>query len=272
MITHLKAYFSLPFCLMTILATAQPKTVLLRAGDTDPDPSSLTIYLPAKSVGTGVIVCPGGGYVNLSMEKEGSKVAEWLNTLGVSAFVLKYRLGPKFHHPAQLDDAQAAIRMVREHAADYGVLPNRLGIMGFSAGGHLAATASTHFDAATRPDFAILVYPVIAFGAPYTHKGSQEALLGPNADPKLIEEMSAEKHVTPQTPPTFLFSTNADTGVPAENALSYYAALRKAGVAAEIHIYERGPHGVGLAPTDPVLSSWPARLADWMKIHGWLTP
>jgi acetyl esterase/lipase len=258
--------------MLTTLASAQ-KTVLLRTGDTDPDPSSLTIYLPSKAAnGTGVIVCPGGGYMHLSMEKEGSKVAEWLNSLGVAAFVLNYRLGPKFHHPAQIDDAQAAIRMVRAQAATFGVQPNRIGIMGFSAGGHLAATASTRFDAGTRPDFAILCYPVIAFGAPYTHKGSQNALLGENADSKLIEEMSAEKHVTSNTPPTFLFSTNADTGVPAENSLVYYEALRKAGVAAEIHIYEKGPHGVGLAPDDPVLSTWTARLADWMKLHRLLTP
>lgn len=259
--------------LASTLALAQPKTVLLRPGDTDAEPSSITIYLPAKATsGTGVIVCPGGGYMHLSMDKEGSAVAEWLNSLGVAAFVLKYRLGPKFHHPSQIDDAHAAIRMVREQAASFGIQPNRIGIMGFSAGGHLAASASTRFDATTRPDFAILVYPVIAFGAPYTHKGSQDALLGPNADPKLIDEMSAEKQVTSKTPPTFLFSTNADTGVPAENSVFYYLALRKAGVPAELHIYQNGPHGVGLAQNDPVLGTWPGRLADWLKVRGLLTP
>jgi acetyl esterase/lipase len=251
----------------------QPQTQLLRAGDTTAEPSSITIYLPppGTAVGTGVVICPGGGYAHLSMEKEGSKVAEWLNSLGVAAFVLKYRLGPQFHHPAQLEDAQQAIRMVRRQAAAFGISANRVGIMGFSAGGHLAATVSTHFDAATRPDFAILCYPVIAFGQPYTHKGSQEMLLGKDADPKLLEQLSAERQVTANTPPTFIFHTNADTGVPVENSLGYYAALRKAGVAAEIHVYERGPHGVGLAPQDPVLGTWPARLADWLKIHGWLT-
>jgi acetyl esterase/lipase len=259
----------LPMLLMALIGSSQPKVQLLREGD---EKSSLTIYLPpnGNTTGTGVIVCPGGGYQNLSMEKEGSAVAEWFNKLGVSAFVLKYRLGPAFHHPAQLEDAQQAIRMVRGQAASFGLQPNRVGIMGFSAGGHLAATASTHFDAATRPDFAILCYPVIAFGAPYTHKGSQEMLLGKDADPKLIEELSAEKHVTANTPPTFLFHTNADTGVPAENSLVYYEALRRAGVPAEIHIYERGPHGIGLAPQDPVLSTWPARLADWLKVRGLL--
>jgi acetyl esterase/lipase len=250
-----------------------PTTQFLRAGDSDPDPSTLTTYLPppGTAVGTSVVIFPGGGYAHLSMEKEGSDVAKWLNSLGVTAFVLKYRLGPKFHHPAQLEDAQLAIRMVRKQASALGIAPNRVGIMGFSAGGHLAATASTHFSPETRPDFAILCYPVIAFGQPYTHKGSQEMLLGKDPDPKLIEELSAEKHVTADTPPTFLFTTNADTGVPAENSLAYYAALRRAGVAAEIHVYERGPHGVGLAPTDPVLSTWTARLADWLKIHGWLS-
>jgi acetyl esterase/lipase len=253
--------------------SSSPQTQLLRAGDTDPDPSSITIYLPppGSAVGTGVVICPGGGYAHLSMEKEGSDVAKWLNSLGVAAFVLKYRLGPKFHHPAQWEDAQLAIQIVRQQASAFGIAANRVGIMGFSAGGHLAATASTHFSPASRPDFAILCYPVIAFGQPYTHKGSQEMLLGKDPDPKLIEELSAEKHVTADTPPTFLFTTNADTTVPAENSLVYYEALRKAGVPAEIHVYERGPHGVGLAPRDPVLSTWPARLADWLKVHGLLS-
>src|ERR1022692_3390344 len=189
-----------------------PQTQLLRPGDTEPDPSSITIYLPppGTAVGTGVVICPGGGYAHLSMEKEGSDVAKWLNSLGVAAFVLKYRLGPKFHHPSQLEDAQQAIRMMRQQASALGIATNRVGIMGFSAGGHLAATASTQFTAETRPDFAILCYPVIAFGQPYTHKGSQEMLLGKDADPKLVEELSAEKHVTANTPPTFLFTTNAD--------------------------------------------------------------
>ncbi len=266
--------FAILVLLFALSLSAQaPKTQLLRPGDTDADPSSITIYLPppGNAVGTGIVICPGGAYAHLAMEKEGSQVAAWLNSLGVAAFVLKYRLGPKFHHPAQLEDAQQAIRMVRQQAAAFGIAPNRVGIMGFSAGGHLAATASTHFGTDTRPDFAILCYPVIAFGQPYTHKGSQEMLLGKDADSKLIEELSAEKHVTANTPPTFLFHTNADTGVPVENSLVYYEALRRAGVAAEIHVYERGPHGVGLAPQDPVLGTWPARLADWLKIHGWLS-
>jgi acetyl esterase/lipase len=269
---------------------ALPKGELLWPGGapgalgTEPadQPTLYPFVVPAgRGVGTAVIVCPGGGYQNLSMEKEGTDIARWLNSLGVTAFVLQYRLGPKYHHPIELGDAQRAIRLVRSHAADYRIEPDRVGIMGFSAGGHLASSAGTHFDAgnaaatdpidraASRPDFLILCYPVISF-VNYTHQGSKNNLLGPNPDPKLVETMSCELAVTAQTPPTFLFHTNADTGVPAENSVLFYLALRKAGVPAEIHIYERGPHGVGLATTDEALSSWPQRLADWLRIRGLL--
>jgi acetyl esterase/lipase len=235
-----------------------------------------------RGVGTAVIICPGGGYVNLSMDKEGDQFARWFNSLGVTAFVLKYRLGPKYHHPIELGDAQRAIRTVRSKAAEYRVAPDRIGIMGFSAGGHLASSAGTHFDAgnsgatdpidrlSSRPDFLVLAYPVISFTTPYVHRGSMRALLGENPDPKLVELMSNELQVTAQTPPTFLFHTNADTGVPAENSVLFYLALRKAGVPAEMHIYERGPHGVGLASTDEALSTWTARLADWLRVRGLL--
>jgi acetyl esterase/lipase len=214
------------------------------------------------------------------MDKEGYAVAKWLNSLGVSAFVLKYRLGPRYHHPVELGDAQRAIRIVRSRAAEYGLQPDRIGIMGFSAGGHLASTAGTHFDAgnpgaadpidrmSSRPDFMVLCYPVISFGA-FAHAGSKKNLLGENPDPLLVENLSNELQVTKDTPPTFLFHTTTDATVPVENSVMFYSALRKAGVPAEMHIYERGPHGVGLAPSDPVLSSWPGRLADWLRIHGW---
>jgi acetyl esterase/lipase len=252
-------------------------------GAEDVDKPTLTPYLmPAgRGTGTAVIVCPGGGYQNLSMDKEGSQVAQFLNSIGVSAFVLKYRLGPKYHHPIELGDAQRAIRTVRAKAAEYRIVPDRVGIMGFSAGGHLASTAGTHFDAvnasaddpidrvSSRPDFLILCYPVISFSN-YVHQGSKRNLIGDNPDPKLVESMSNETQVTPQTPPTFLFHTNGDTGVPPENSMLFYMALRKAGVPAEIHIYERGPHGVGLAPTDQALSTWPSRLADWLRVRGLL--
>ena len=254
-------------------------------GTEDIDKPTLTPYLvPAgRGTGTAVIVCPGGGYAHLSMEKEGSDIARWLNSIGVSAFVLKYRLGPKYHHPIELGDAQRAIRTVRTKAGEYRVLPDRVGIMGFSAGGHLASSAGTHFDAGnpsatdpidragSRPDFMVLCYPVISFGT-YAHRGSMQMLLGDNPDPKLVELMSNELQVTAQTPPTFLFHTTEDRTVPVENSVLFYMALRKAGVPAEMHIYEHGPHGVGLAQTDEALSSWPARLADWLRIRGLLNP
>jgi acetyl esterase/lipase len=269
------------------LAAAQtppdaPKTELLypngqapgALGDEDRDKPSLTIYLPTNktfSVPTGVIVCPGGGYQNLAMDHEGVQIARFLNSLGVAAFVLKYRLGPRYHHPVMLNDAQQAIRIVRGRAKEFGIEPNRLGIWGFSAGGHLASTASTHFSGPeTRPDFAILSYPVISFTTPYTHQGSKRNLLGENPDPKLVENLSNELQVTKDTPPTFLFHTNEDTAVPPENSVLYYMALRKAGVPAEMHIYERGRHGLGLAQMDAAGGTWPARLADWLRTRGLL--
>jgi acetyl esterase/lipase len=254
-------------------------------GSDDKDKPSLTVY-PApdeKACGTGMIVCPGGGYEHLSMEKEGTTVAQWLNGLGVTAFVLDYRHGGKgYHHPAPLEDAQRALRLVRSNASQWKVDVDRIGIMGFSAGGHLASTVGTHFDsgnakakdaverAGCRPDFLVLCYPVILMNSPYTHKGSQKHLLGDNPDPELAHSLSTDTQVTRDTPPTFLFTTNADTAVPAENSVQFYLALRKAKVPAELHIYQDGAHGLGLAPNDPVLSTWKDRLADWLKVRGLL--
>ncbi len=253
-------------------------------GGEDADKPSLTVYrAPENSaVQTAVIVFPGGGYGALAKDHEGDQIARWLNSLGIQAFVLQYRIAPRYHYPAPILDAQRAIRLVRVHAADYGVSPSRIGIWGFSAGGHLASTAGTHFDAgdasaadpidrvSSRPDFMILAYPVISFTTPYTHQGSLHNLLGDNPDPKLVSSLSNETQVTAQTPPTFLFLTNEDKSVPAENSVLFYLALRKAGVPAEMHIYERGPHGVGLASTDAVLATWAARLKDWLEIRGLL--
>jgi acetyl esterase/lipase len=197
----------------------------------------------------------------------------------VAAFVLKYRIAPRYHHPAPLDDAQRALRLVRTRAEEWKIDPARVGIMGFSAGGHLASTAGTHFDsgktdsadpvdhASCRPDFLILCYPVISFTSESMHLGSRNNLLGTEPDPKLVKNLSNELQVTADTPPTFLFHTNEDTGVPPENSVLFYLALRNAKVPAEIHIYERGRHGVGLASDDPVLSTWPARCAAWLKQH-----
>jgi len=277
-------------CGSALLAqTAAPETVLLwpngapgAQGNTDADKPSLTIY-PVSGAGkvpTGVVVCPGGGYHNLSMDHEGTQIAEWLNHLGISAFVLKYRLGPKYHHPIEMWDAQRAIRYARARAADFGIQTDRIGIWGFSAGGHLASTAGTHFDngdasavdaidrQSSRPDFLILAYPVITMEEPYVHMGSRENLLGKNPDPALLQLLSNEKQVTNRTPPTFLFHTTEDQVVPVENSVMFYLACRKAHVPVEMHIYLKGRHGVGLAQDDPVLRTWPDRLADWLKVEG----
>jgi acetyl esterase/lipase len=253
-------------------------------GNSPEDTPTLTIYLPdpGKAVQTGVVVCPGGGYVHLAWEKEGTDIAEWLNSMGIAAFVLKYRLGPRYHHPVEMWDGQRAVRYVRYHAKDYGIAPDRIGIWGFSAGGHLASTVGTHFDngkaggpdpidrVSCRPDFMVLSYPVITMLPPYVHKGSMHALLGENPDPKMQQYLSNELQVTPQTPPTFLFSTDADTTVPCENSVQFFLALRKNHVPAEMHIFEPGPHGVGLAPTHAALSIWPALLANWFRTRGLL--
>jgi quinoprotein glucose dehydrogenase len=239
-------------------------------GQEELDRPTLTPYPARNPNGTSVIICPGGGYGALAMDHEGKQFAQWFNSLGVTAFVLKYRLGPRYRHPAMLNDAQQAIRMVRERGARMNLATDRVGIMGFSAGGHLASTAATHFEKDTRPDFAILAYPVISFNSEFTHQGSKRNLLGENPDPKLVESLSNDQQVTKDTPPTFLFHTNADTGVPPENSVRFYLALRKAGVPAELHIYERGPHGVGLATTDAILSTWTSRLADWLRVRGLL--
>jgi acetyl esterase/lipase len=271
-----------------MLLAVEPKTELLypagapgALGEAEEDKPSLTFYLadPEKATGAAVVVCPGGGYRNLAMDHEGKQVAEWLNNLGVSAIVLKYRLGPKYNHPVMLNDAQRAIRPVRARAADLKIDAARIGIWGFSAGGHLASTAGTHFDAgkpdatdaidraSSRPDFMILTYPVVSL-IEYVHVGSRTNLLGKDYDPKLAEFLSNDRQVTPQTPPTFLVHTDEDKGVPSENSVLFYLALRKAKVPAEMHIYEKGPHGFGLGPKDPILRSWPDRLADWLRLRG----
>lgn len=285
---HLKRFFFVFLAISLALAQA-PKPELLwpggapgALGDADADKPSLTPFLAKSPNGTAVVVCPGGGYQNLAFEKEGTDIAKWLNSLGISAFVLKYRLGPKYHHPAMIHDAQRAIRTVRSRAAELHVQPDRIGIWGFSAGGHLASTAATHFDsgdpsaadpierAGSRPDFAILSYPVISMNSEIVHKGSRTNLLGAEPDPKLADDLSNDERVTAQTPPTFLFHTTTDATVPVENSVRFYMALRKAGVPAELHIFQNGPHGVGLAPTDATLSAWPSLLANWLRERGLL--
>jgi len=253
-------------------------------GESDTDVPTLTVHRANRgAIGTGIVVAPGGGYGGLAVDHEGRQVAALFNAMGVTAFVLKYRLGPRYHHPVQLGDAQRAIRLVRTRAEEFGVAADRIGMMGFSAGGHLASTAGTHFDrgqpdaadpvdrAGSRPDFLILAYPVISFDAAITHAGSLRNLLGELPDPKLVEHLSNDVQVTADTPPTFLFHTTADTAVPVENSVRFYLALRKAKVPAEMHLFENGPHGVGLALGDPALSAWPTLLSNWLRGRGLLT-
>ena len=248
-------------------------------GTDDTDIPVITVYLPRTVAANtpALVVCPGGGYRALASNHEGRQVASYLNSLGVAAFVLRYRLGPRYHHPIELGDAQRAIRTLRSHATEWRLDPARIGIMGFSAGGHLAMTASTRFDAgkadaadavdrvSSRPDFAVLGYPVISMTEEWTHKGSRTNLLGDNPDPELAKSLSGERAVTKETPPTFLFQTTEDTTVPAENSVHYYLALRKAAVPAEMHVFEKGPHGVGLANDDVALSEWSKLLANWLR-------
>lgn len=232
--------------------------------------------------GTAVVVCPGGGYSGLAIDHEGKQIAEWLNARGISAYMLNYRRAPRYKHPAPLQDVQRALRTVRAHAPEWKLNPERIGVWGFSAGGHLASSAGTLFEdgkadsadpierVSSRPDFMILCYPVITMELDYAHRGSRRNLLGDNPDSELVEKMSTHRQVTPRTPPTFLFHTDGDPVVVPENSVLFYLALRKAKVPAEMHIYEKGPHGVGLAARDPVLSSWPARLEDWLAGKGLL--
>jgi acetyl esterase/lipase len=254
-------------------------------GTEDVDVPTLTAYLPASNpTRTAVIVAPGGGYAHLSMDKEGSAIALWLNARGVAAFVLKYRLGPKYHHPVELEDAQRAIRTVRAGAAGYGIAADHIGMWGFSAGGHLAATAGTHFDygmsgpadpvdgVSSRPDFLVLAYPVITMKDPFVHQGSRQFLLGTAPDPAQVQLLSNELHVTSKTPETFLFATTDDQAVPVMNSVMFYSALVAAKVPGEMHLYQHGPHGVGLAPGFPDLKGWPDVLAKWMAARGWMTP
>ena len=277
-----------------IASAAEPPVQLLwpdgapEAKGTAPgDKPSLTIYLPEKdkATGTAIVICPGGGYGHLAMDHEGHQIAQWLNSFGVAGFILQYRhrnSGAGYGHPAPLQDAQRAIRTVRSRAAEWGVAPDRIGILGFSAGGHLTSTAVTHFNdkvydaadeidkASARPDFGVLVYPVVSFTEPFTHVGSRTNLLGPDASKAMMEKFSNEKQVTPQTPPCFLISTWEDTGVPAENSIYFYLALRQAKVPAELHVFAKGPHGFGLGKHIEGTSAWPMLCQNWMKVSGLL--
>jgi acetyl esterase/lipase len=244
---------------------------------------TLSIFLPKeiKQNQAAVIILPGGGYTHLAIDKEGTKVAEWLNTLGIAAFVLKYRLPSDLIMTNKvvgpLQDAQEAVRIVRLNAAIWNIDPNKIGIMGFSAGGHLAATLSTHYDdrvyettskISARPDFSLLIYPVISMQNDITHKGSQTNLLGENPSQQDIDSFSNEKKVTAQTPPTFLVHATDDGTVLAENSVNYYLALKKNGVTAELHLYEKGGHGFGLGVKD-TSKFWTKACEEWLKSNGY---
>jgi len=249
------------------------------------DEPRLALFPAADNVGyktrTGVLVLPGGGYSGLSIDQEGLPAVKWLNNHGISAFMLSYRVGPRYHYPIELLDASQAMRWIRSHAVQYGVDPHRIGVWGFSAGGHLASMLGTHFDSgnpvaedaidrvSNRPDFMILTYPVIDLLGKAA-KGSFVNLLGDHPDPGVLEGLMTDKCVTAKTPPTFLVHGNDDQWVSPENSVNFYLALRRAGVPAELHIYEHGDHGFGLAQSDPILSSWLDLLANWLSTKGLL--
>lgn len=285
-------------CLVAMFAftcnTAEPERVPLWVGGAPGKPATkpedepvVILSLPAADVATGtaVVVCPGGGYGHLAMDHEGEQIAAWLNSLGVTAIVLKYRISESGHkHPVPMMDGQRAIRTVRARAEEWGIDPARIGALGFSAGGHLASTLATHFDSgnpdaddaidrvSSRPDFLILCYPVITMTEKYMHQGSRNNLIGKSPDESLARNLSNELQVTRETPPTFIFQTDEDKSVPAENCVSFYLALRRAGVPAEMHIYQSGRHGLGLAKDTPGTNDWPNRCREWMQLRGLLKP
>jgi acetyl esterase/lipase len=259
-----------------------PQTVPF-AIETDTDDMPAMDYYPAagpEATDAAVIVCPGGGYAGLALDHEGVQIAGWLNSIGVNAFILTYRLPAKgYRHPVPLADAQRAIRTVRYKAKEWKIDPAKIGILGFSAGGHLASSAAVHFDSpveleknddpvntvSCRPDFAVLVYPVISMQKGITHMGSRNNLLGSDPVPELVDLLSNEKHVSPDTPPVFLVHASDDKGVSPENSLLFYQACIKAGVPAEMHIYLRGGHGFGIKPEAGPACKWTKACQDWMR-------
>ena len=276
--------------LSSVLVQAQPQPAIPlwtgevpgALGTEDKDRPTLTPYLPGtNATGAAVVVCPGGGYGMLASH-EGHDYALWLNQQGITAFVLKYRLGGNgYRHPVMLQDAARAVRLVRARAEEWKVDPKRVAIMGSSAGGHLASTLVTHFDSgdanatdtvdrqSSRPDLGILCYPVITMGA-HTHQGSKNNLLGKEPKEDLVKLLSNELQVTSNTPPCFVWHTWEDKAVKAENALQFVSALQRAGVPYDLHIYEKGRHGIGLADKPPFANAhpWSKDLVFWLKGRG----
>jgi acetyl esterase/lipase len=246
------------------------------AGNQSGDIPTLTFFPPtAPPTGAAMVICPGGGYQVLA-EHEGEPMAKWLASVGIACAVLQYRLAPRYKHPAMLLDAARAVRTVRAHSKDWDIDPTKIGIMGSSAGGHLTASLCVHYDAgdasapdpidrvSSRPDLGVLLYPVISMDR-MSHGGSRANLLGDSPEKQMIDHMSTEKQVNEKTPPAFLFHTMDDGVVPVENSMEYAAALRRAGVSFELHVFEHGPHGVGLAEGYPALATWPRLCANWLR-------
>ncbi len=266
-----------------LIADATPEKVDATHASNIHHPTLTVFRAPAdKANGTAVIICPGGSYTSLSIANEGSLVAERLNSIGVTAFVLRYRL-KEYGHPAPLRDVLRAIRLVRSQAADYGLKANRIGVLGASAGGHLAASAGTLYDApegktgaeldkvSARPDFVALLYPVITMKEPYVHAGSRKNLLGATPTAEELAHMSLEDQVTKDDPPFFIVHTEEDKTVPVENSLIFYESLRKAGVPAELHIFPHGSHGFGMKKDIGAVATWPDLYENWLRANGWLT-
>ncbi len=279
----------LTFSLLASAAAQEPATIPLwrdgapgALGTAAKDRPAVIVHRAPKGAAPtpAIVICPGGGYGHLAMGHEGRDIAAWLGTLGITGVVLDYRhRGKGYGHPAPLLDAQRAIRLVRHHAAEWDVDAGKVGVIGFSAGGHLASSVCVHHDEgdpratdpidrrSCRPDFAVLCYPVIAFGREFTHRGSQRNLLGADADAALVAEMSSERQVRADTPPTFLWHTTADRVVPPRNSVDYYLALVEHGVPCELHCFEQGRHGVGLAE-GLAAGRWPELCARWLVTRG----
>jgi acetyl esterase/lipase len=258
-------------------------------GDSSVDRPTLAVYPPPAGRATGAagIVFPGGGYSHIATGKEGVLSARWLAPLGVTTFVVQYRLGPRYHHPAMLQDGLRAVRTVRARAAEWHLDPSRIAVLGYSAGGHLASTVGTHWadsvsdarpgrdaiDAVSaRPDLMLLVYPVVTMDSALTHRGSRRNLIGDSASAALVRLMSNETQVTPRTPPTLLVASTDDATVPVENTIRLYQALRDAKVPVELHVFETGRHGFGTAVGDPYLSQWLRLATTWLQRRGWIAP
>ncbi|MSU50327.1 MAG: alpha/beta hydrolase [Opitutus sp.] len=243
---------------------------------------TLTVYPPAgRANGTAVIYAAGGGYVRVAVGANGGEITRWLGSLGITVFVLKYRHAD-YGHPAPLRDALRSVRLLRSRTAEFGVRPDRIGMLGGSAGGHLTASSGTLFDAAEgrtgamldvvsgRPDFMVLVFPVISMQDPYAHGASRRALLGAAPSDELKLRLSVDQQITKETPPSFLVHSSEDTTVVVENSLLFHQGMRRAGAPIELHLYPRGPHGSGMSPALGPTAEWPRHCESWMRFNGWL--